>query len=405
MQAKSFLFAILLIAAWGWASLSAGGCRRKPEAQPKDRIHVVTTVYALADIVRQVGGERVNVEWFVESGQSLDQLVETPERRAQLRSADLIVTRGALDPWTLSGAGNEFADRRIVRVDDMPSARETDPRLYMWLDPQVGAELCGEIATKLAAIQPEAEKTFRENASELRKKILDMTAAARPALDASNGTFITVDPGFLSLARRMALEDAPLARRRVEEAPRAQRMALDEAPRSSTPRGEMTSLDGPTALDDPMEYYGVNAIRKVADEFGARAIFVNAQTPPALIRDWEARLKMAVLSLDATGSSALSGRSSYVAILDFNLKQLQEGMALAKPRERKREVVGLGAPIDSGPEYPLPSTLPAEQEPEAATEPEPVTPGFKEPLRMELPGPKSKPPTSSPFNPIPYKVK
>jgi hypothetical protein len=166
-------------------------------------------------------------------------------------------------------------------------------------------------------------------------------------------------------------------------------MALEEAPLPAI------RLDDPTA-------YGVNAIRMAADEFGARAIFANAQTPPALIRDWETRLKMVVLPLDATGSSALSGRSSYQAILDHNLKQLQEGMALAKPRVRKREVVGLGAPIDSGPEYPLPSTLPAEPE----TQPEPEsTPGFKEPPRMRLPGPKSLPPTSSPFNPIPYKVK
>jgi ABC-type Zn uptake system ZnuABC Zn-binding protein ZnuA len=352
--------------------------------------------------VRKVGGEHVHVEWFVEAGQTLDELSETPARRAQVRSADLVVTRGAVDPWTLSGAGNEFADRRILRVDDLPSARDTDPRLYMWLDPQVGAELSDEVAVKLAAIRPDAEKQFKANAAELRKKIIDMTQAARPALDASNGTFITVDPGFASLARRMALEEARLARRMVEEAPRAQRMALDEAPLPSKPRNELPALDGPTALDDPMEYYGVNAIRKVADEFGARAIFANAQTPPALVRDWEIRLKLAVLTLDATGSSALSGRSTYLAILDYNLKQLQEGMALAKPRERKRrEPVGLGVPIDSESDYMPPSTLTPQPEPA----PETTIPDFKEPPRMRLPGPTTTPATSSPFNPIPYHVK
>src|SRR5439155_3337523 len=95
MRAKtiSLRFVTLIVAC---AALLCG-CKRDAAAPATtasnaEPIHVLTTVYALADVVRQIGGDRVDVQWFVESGQSLDQLKETPERRQQFRNADLIVT-------------------------------------------------------------------------------------------------------------------------------------------------------------------------------------------------------------------------------------------------------------------------------------------------------------------------
>ena len=340
------------------------GCTREPEKR-SEPVRVVTTVYALADMVRQIGGDRVIVEWFVESGQSLEELSETPQRRAQVRSADLVVTRGALDPWTLRGAGNEYIDRRILRVDALPASRETDPRLYMWLDPQVAIELCDELAARLAGLQPESEKFFRENATSLRRKIVALTDAARAPLDASNGAFMTVDRGFVSLARRMGLEEVRLPEIR---------------------------LDDPTA-------YGTRVIQETAQECGARAVFANAQTPVALLRDWEARLKLAVLPLDALGSSALSGRSTYLAVLQYNLEQLKQGMSLGMPRQRKpRELAPLGAPIESEPEF---AVTPENLQPTTAPQLTPQIELPREYRRVPLPPPTTRSLPPALFDPIP----
>src|SRR5688500_223962 len=83
------------------AVASAGGCDRPPPASgpPPEPIHVLCSVYAMADLVRQVGGERVDVEWLVESGQPLNNIEVTSERRNTFRTADLVLTRGALEPW------------------------------------------------------------------------------------------------------------------------------------------------------------------------------------------------------------------------------------------------------------------------------------------------------------------
>ena len=154
-------------------------------------------MYALADVVRQVGGNRVDVQWWVESGQSLDELKETPERRQQFRGADLVVTRGAADPWTLEGMGNNYQQRRLVRVDALPSSRDGDPTQYMWLDPQTIVELTDEITTRLCTMEPESEAMFKANAANFRRQVLDAADRARPALDASNLQFLTLDRGFL----------------------------------------------------------------------------------------------------------------------------------------------------------------------------------------------------------------
>src|SRR4051794_19462184 len=130
-------------------ALALAGCTKEAPPPPPDPVRVVTTVYAIGDIVRQVGGDRVNVEWWVESGQSLDALSETPQRRQQCRSADLIVTRGLPDPWTYRGNSNAFEVRHVLRVDTLPSARDADPTTYLWLDPRIAIEIAQEVADRL----------------------------------------------------------------------------------------------------------------------------------------------------------------------------------------------------------------------------------------------------------------
>src|SRR5689334_21902376 len=120
MRAKPILHRICIIAVVALGATAVGlapGCKRDtPTATQAEPTHVLTTVYALAAVVRQIGQERVDCQWFVEAGQSLDDLKETPERRAQWRGAELVITRGAADPWTLEGLGNAYQDRRILRI-------------------------------------------------------------------------------------------------------------------------------------------------------------------------------------------------------------------------------------------------------------------------------------------------
>jgi ABC-type Zn uptake system ZnuABC Zn-binding protein ZnuA len=276
------------------------GCRRSaPSTAAPEPLTVFTSVYAIGDIVRQVGGQRVNLQWTVESGQPLENIEITPERRNQFRNADLVVTRGAAEPWMLEGTGDAYRDRRIIRIDGLPSAQKEDPGLYLWLDPQIAMELIDVAAVRLSVLEPRSESYFKANAEKLRQQIQSATDNATAALAAHTAApFLSLDRGFLALARRFNLKEV------------------------KPPEG--LSLREPSA-------YSVKMLRQTADANGAGAIFANAETPPALLRDWQSRLDMPVLALDALGSSAGSGHSGYLELLRYNLDQLVSGVAKSAP--------------------------------------------------------------------------
>jgi ABC-type Zn uptake system ZnuABC Zn-binding protein ZnuA len=303
-----------------------------PDATPTpEPLHVMTTVYAMADIVRQVGGERVSVQWWVESGQSLAQLQETPERRQQFRNADLVVTRGAADPWTLEGSGNAYRDRRLLRVDALSAARGWETRHYLWLDPQVALELCDELVTRLSTLEPRSESYFKGNAAKFHERIAGLIDQTSTVINrAGGGSFPTLDPGFLPMARRFGLLEV---------------------------RAPSISLAEPSA-------YNAKVLRETIKTAGAGAIFASSESSTALLRDWESRVGVPVLPLDALGTSAPTGRSEYVSMLQYNLSQLERGIALAPPRAP----IPLGAPVqrddtDLRPPTTVPSLAPLAEPP------------------------------------------
>src|SRR5439155_1546005 len=179
----------------------------------------------------------------------------------QFRNAQLVVTRGAADPWTLEGQFNAYQERRILRVDTLPSSHEGDPTHYMWLDPQTVIELTDEIAARLSVLEPESETLFKANATKFRLQVIEASDRVRPALDGSNGQFLTLDRGFVPLARRFGLN-------------------VVDVPQLIT-------------LSDPPPY-GVKVLKQVARGADVRAVFTNTETPITLMHDWESRLGLMV---------------------------------------------------------------------------------------------------------------
>ena len=295
-----FVLVSLLITLGG----AGGGCGDAESAAPArqaEPVRVLATTYAMADIARAVGGKRVQTEWWVESGESLAELAENPSRRQQLNRVDLVVTRGQVDPWTLVGAGNTYLDRRILRLDVLPAAREHDPSHYIWLDPAVARELANELAVRLGALDPTHSEQFRANAETFGREIDAMTTVTEARVARTGGgPFLALDRKFYPLADRFGLSDV---------------------------RIPMVNLRDPTG-------FNVKQLREVAEREGGGAIFASTETPVALLRDWEARLGFPVLPLDPLGTSGGAGRSTYLEILRYNLAQLEQGVARSKPRER-----------------------------------------------------------------------
>jgi ABC-type Zn uptake system ZnuABC Zn-binding protein ZnuA len=260
-----------------------------PGAPP---IRIITTVYPLADIARQVGGNRVTVEWLRESGQGPEALEPDSARRGRLRSADLVITSGTAHGWTLEGSDSVYTTQRVIRLDSLPSAKGLPGGSYLWLHPEIARELADALRARLSALDPKRETFFRNNAIEF---IADVDRAIEENREATShlggGTFVSVDPGFAPLAAwagmaSIRVADTPL-RAMADDVTRRLRDAL------------------PTGTDK-----------------SPRVFFAGQDTPPAVLRELESRANAKAIMLDALGTSAPSGRTAYGQILRYNLQQL-----------------------------------------------------------------------------------
>ncbi|MEO6436189.1 MAG: zinc ABC transporter substrate-binding protein [Tepidisphaeraceae bacterium] len=358
-EAVSILtIAVALLAGLPLIGLLAG-CEDSA-SPPAEKITVVASAYALAEIAMQVGGERVSAEWLIESGQPIDELEETPERRQKLRSANLIVTRGQVDPWTLAGHTNEYTERRIIRIDKLPAAAEADNTHYLWVDPRVAIDLADELAMRLGTIEPRSETYFKANAADFSRQVANLMEQTSTKINEhGGGLFAALDRHFLPLARRFGLQEVALP---------------------------------PVSLSDPTAF-GVKSIRQATKEAGAAAMFGNSEMPIALRREWELRLSMPVLALEAVGSTATRGRDTYLAMLRHNLDQLVQGV------EASAAPTPIPLPVYSLPGLQIPTTSP---EDEARAETDKI---FNSRPIFTIPRPTTKPATTSPFKPIPLDLR
>src|SRR5436190_3014284 len=94
-----------------------GGCERKKSGASNTRIRekvvVVGTVYPLADVAQQVGGDDVKASWIIESGESVVGLNPTAEARSRLRTAQILIAGGVTEPWAVAGAADVYQHERL----------------------------------------------------------------------------------------------------------------------------------------------------------------------------------------------------------------------------------------------------------------------------------------------------
>jgi zinc/manganese transport system substrate-binding protein len=142
-------------------------------------IKVVTSLPDLADLVRQVGGDRVTVDHIVRGDQNPHFVEVKPSYMMKLKSADLFVTIGMeLEIWApqiIDGSRNASLtvvdlSKRITKLE-IPSKVDASGgdvhrfgNPHYWLDPRNVRPMMEEIVEALAKVSPGDEKFFRANA-------------------------------------------------------------------------------------------------------------------------------------------------------------------------------------------------------------------------------------------------
>ena len=132
-------------------------------AAANGRPRVVTTTTIVADLVRQVGGDRVVVECLLGAGIDPHSYKATPRDADRLLRADLVVSSGL----HLEGRLADLLARLADRVPVLAVADRLPPRLLICHDAD-DPEVPFADAGRLAAVRPDAELLRTERLGHLR---------------------------------------------------------------------------------------------------------------------------------------------------------------------------------------------------------------------------------------------
>jgi zinc/manganese transport system substrate-binding protein len=124
---------------------------------------VVATTTQVADLVRQVGGGRVNVEGMLRPGGDPHDFEPRPsDVRAVARAALVFRSGGEVDDWLGDVIDNAGGDAEVVSLIDSVNREGDDP--HWWQDPTGGVRAVETIRAKLSKADPDRRAAYARNA-------------------------------------------------------------------------------------------------------------------------------------------------------------------------------------------------------------------------------------------------
>lgn len=304
----------------------ATGCDSKREPATSDKLLVVATLYPLADWVKNVGGDIIQVETLIPAGASAHTFEPSPAEMRLVSKAKLFVRVGLqLDDWGAKLAtaqsglpvlalGDVLHERKLLPdvehvVGDEAHAEDeaTTPsedehhdhghegvNPHFWLDPLLAAESANLIRAELARIDPANAAVYEKNAREYVEKLRLANSEAEADLTGCKGrSFVSVHNAFPYLAKRYGLKIAAV----VEEYP------------------------GKT----PSERY-VKELTTKLRQLQVKTVFAEPQLNSRVAEIIAAEVGAEVGILDPTGGPGVRGRDSYLALIKYNTEQLQKAL-------------------------------------------------------------------------------
>jgi zinc/manganese transport system substrate-binding protein len=141
--------------------LLAAGCGDEPGSSGGRQ--VVATTTQVADLVRQVGGDRVSVDGMLHPRGDPHDYEPRPSDAAAVAKAELVFRSGGeVDDWLGDVIDNAGGDAEVVTLIDSVDRLDDDP--HWWQDPRNAERALATIRARLAELDPDGRATYRRNA-------------------------------------------------------------------------------------------------------------------------------------------------------------------------------------------------------------------------------------------------
>lgn len=303
------LLAVVLAAAGGCGSTEQPGTRAGTE---NDKIIVAASIFPLADITKQIAGDRADVITVLPPGASPHTFEPTPDQVRQLSRASLLIQVGAnLDEWAAKAVISAAPGVTVVKVADGVSLlagryehtehaeeaghHHAGPNPHIWLDPVIARDhIVPAVADGLCKVDPEGAEFYRQNAARYREEltVLDDETRRRTA-GLANKSFISFHNAWTYYAARYGLKEAAV---------------IEQFPGQEPPAKWLAEV--------------VETARKT----GAKTIFAEPQLSSKAAEVIAAEFGGKVLILDPLGDPGLPDRNNYLELIRYNTAILVQGL-------------------------------------------------------------------------------
>lgn len=216
-------------------SLLVGGCSSAGESSsavaPGLRVVATTTVFA--DLIRNVGGDRVTVESIIPAGVGPEDYEPKPDDARTLADAGLIVSNGiGLDDWLndlIEAAGEDAAPRLVLGEGLETITVEGEENPHFWLDPSIVADhYVPTISGRLTELDAAGADIYRANATRYADEIRQMDEANKAKvaeIPVENRKLVTFHDAFPYFARHYGFEEVGVIIENVGQEPTAAELA------------------------------------------------------------------------------------------------------------------------------------------------------------------------------------
>ncbi len=276
------------------------GCGQ-PDAGSPGTVVVVTTTTVFADMIANVGGDRVTVTSLVPKNGDVHTFEPKPQDIGAIAGARLLVMNGlGLDDWlektitNVAAAGTPLVKLGVdlPGVQPLPGAQPGTENPHLWLDVRYAELYVDRIEGALAGVDPAGAATFVSNAAAYKARLEQLDASVRTriaTIPPANRQIVVFHDAFPYFAREYGITIVGVA---------------VEAPGQDPSAGYTAQL--------------ISAIRAT----GVKAIFSEAQFPARLVQQLAAETGAAVVSNLYDDSLGDPPVTSYEAVINWDVDQL-----------------------------------------------------------------------------------
>jgi ABC-type Zn uptake system ZnuABC Zn-binding protein ZnuA len=167
-----------IVALVATAAVVVAGCGDDASSSNAEVTAVATTTQ-VGDLVRQVGGDRVDVRQILQANSDPHGYEPRPSDAASVAEADVVLRSGGdLDEWLGDLIENAGGDAPVVELSESVEAVADDP--HWWQDPRNAVRAVSAIERALAKVDPSGRARYRRNARAYARQLrrLDRGVAA-----------------------------------------------------------------------------------------------------------------------------------------------------------------------------------------------------------------------------------